>query len=461
MDLETISPYRRPPADAGSYPAHWKGVPPDWLRGSLVRTCPAVFHTRGWESRHWFDALGAMFAFRIGPQPRLDWRLLDCEMATLARQGRAVLGTFGTPMRRPWWRRLTQPVPRLTDNVNVSVQPFGPGLVAMTETNRQAKIDPESLAVTDWVRYEDELGHKVSMSAHPMFDLERHLVLNIAQIFGPRPECILYQHAPGEFRRQVLGRWRAPELPYVHSFGNTPRHAVLIGQPLLVRPTSLLFSDRPFIDHFRWLPERGTRLVVFDRAGGETRVAETDACFVFHVVNAYDDNESVVVDALAYPDPGIVSELRTDRLAEGAKMTPDYVRMRIPREGRATVERRLSPGFEFPAINYRRVSGRPHRFCWGADPWASKGGSAVFKFDVERNKTSAARFEDWVVGEPLFVPAPEASEEDAGVLLAVGSHATRDAAALFVIDAATFDVVATADAPVNVPLGFHGTFLRA
>lgn len=461
MDLETGAPFRRPPADAGSYPAQWEGVPPAWLRGSAVRTCPAVFHTANWESRHWFDGLGAMFAFRVAPQPQLDWRLLDCEMATLAHQGRAVLATFGTPMRRPWWRRLIQPVPRLTDNVNVSVQPFGPGLVAMTETNRQAQIDTASLAVTGWVRYDDELGSKAIMSAHPLFDAERRLVLNIAQVFGPRPECVLYQHAPGEFRRQVVGRWRAPELPYVHAFGLTPRHAVLIGHPLLVRPARMLFSDRAFIDHFQWQPERGTRLVVFDRAGGSPRIVETDTCFVFHVANAFDEGESVVLDVLAYPDPGIVSDLRTDRLAGGTKRTPDYVRIRIPRQGRATMERHLSPGFEFPAINYRGVAGRAHRFCWGADPWASKSGSRVFKLDVERRQAREISFDDWIVGEPLFVPAPEAGAEDAGVLLAVGSHATRDAAALFVIDAATLDVVAKAEAPVSVPLGFHGTFLQA
>ena len=464
VDLEANSPFRRPPADAASYPAHWKGAPPAWLRGSVVRTCPAVFRTSGWESRHWFDALGALFAFRIAPEPRLDWRLLDCEMATLARQGLARLASFGTPMRRPWWRRLFQPIPRLTDNANVAVQAFGPGLVAMTEAPRQALIDAGSLAVTGWVRYDDKLGHEAAPTAHPLPDFERRVIVNIAQVFGARPECVLYQHPPGEFRRQVLGRWRVPELPYVHSFGLTPRQAVLIGQPLVVRPRTMLWSERPYIDHFRWLPERGTRLVVFDRAGGEPRIAETDACFVFHVANAYEERDALVVDALAYPDPGIVHELRTERLAQtlaGTPMTkPDYVRIRIPPTGRATVERRLSPGFEFPAIHYRRVAGRRHRFCWGADAWLSKGVSALFKLDVESGAARTLRLEDWVVGEPLFVPAPAADAEDAGVLLAVGSHATRDAAALFVIDAATLDVIASAEAPVSVPLGFHGTFLR-
>jgi carotenoid cleavage dioxygenase-like enzyme len=361
-------------------------------------------------------------------------------------------------MRRPWWLRLFQPVPRISDNVNVNVQPFAGGLVAMTEAPKQALIDAESLAVKSWLRYDDELG-AVSMTAHPVLEHEAGLVVNIAQVFGARPECVLYQHAPNDLRRRVLARWQAREMPYLHSFGLTPRRAVLIGHPLLVRPRTMLWSEKPYIEHFRWQPERGTRLVVLDRAGGEPRVVETDSCFVFHVANAYEERDATVVDALAYPDPGVVGELRVENLANAPTAKPDYVRIRIPAGGRATFERRLERRFDFPAI-HPRVMGRAHRYCWGADPWSGQGSSTLYRLDVQTGTVSAARLDGWMAGEPLFVPEPGTTAEDAGVLLAVASHLTREAAALFVLDATTMDVVAVAEAPVNVPLGFHGTFIH-
>lgn len=458
MDVENLAGYRRPPDDAGAYAARWEGTPPAWLRGSVVRTCPAVFRLPGWQSAHLFDGLGALFAWRLQDRPRLDWRLLDCEASRDARRGRARLATFGTRMRRPWWLRLFQPVPRISDNVNVNVQPFAGGLVAMTEAPKQALIDAETLAVKEWLRYDDPLG-AVSMTAHPALDRQAGLVVNVAQVFGARPQCVLYQHAPGELRRRVLARWQAREMPYLHSFGLTPRRAVLIGHPLLARPRTMLWSERAYIEHFRWQPERGTRLVVLDRAGGEPRVVETEACFVFHVANAYEERDATVVDALAYPDPGVVGELRVENLANAPAAKPDYVRIRIPASGRATLERRLERRFDFPAI-HPRVLGLAHRYCWGADPWSAPDGSTLYKLDVNAGTARSARLDGWMAGEPLFVPEPGAAAEDAGVLLAAGSHLTREAAALFVLDATTLDVLAVAEAPVNVPLGFHGTFIH-
>jgi carotenoid cleavage dioxygenase-like enzyme len=226
-----------------------------------------------------------------------------------------------------------------------------------------------------------------------------------------------------------------------------------------MRPRTMLWSERPYIEHFRWQPARGTRLVVLDRAGGEPRVVETDACFVFHVANAYEERDATVVDALAYPDPGVVGELRAENLANAPTAKPDYVRIRIPASGRATLERRLERRFDFPVI-HPRAAGRAHRYCWGADPWSGQGSSTLHKLDVQTGTVGAARLDGWIAGEPLFVAEPGAAAEDAGVLLAAGSHLTRKAAALFVLDATSMDVLAAAEAPVNVPLGFHGTFIH-
>jgi carotenoid cleavage dioxygenase-like enzyme len=220
----------------------------------------------------------------------------------------------------------------------------------------------------------------------------------------------------------------------------------------------MLWSEKPYIEHFRWQPERGSRLVILDRGGSAPRIVETEACFVFHVANAYEERDTTVLDVLAYPDPGIVDELRVANLANAPTVKPEYVRLRIGPGGRVDLERQTGPRFDFPAI-HPRAMGMPHRYCWGADPWSERGSSSLSKLDVSTGATRVALLEGWMTGEPLFVPEPGAVAEDAGVLLAVGSHVERKAAALFVIDAESMDVLAVAEAGVDLPLGFHGTFV--
>ena len=96
--IESLAPFRRSPEIQTAVPANISGTIPDWLRGEVVRTCPAVFETQGWRAQHWFDGLGMIYAFRIG-NVGVDFRsrLLDSETARDAWRGKAHYGSFGTP----------------------------------------------------------------------------------------------------------------------------------------------------------------------------------------------------------------------------------------------------------------------------------------------------------------------------------------------------------------------------
>jgi carotenoid cleavage dioxygenase-like enzyme len=55
--------------------------------------------------------------------------------------------------------------------------------------------------------------------------------------------------------------------------------------------------------NFAWKPERGTRFLVFDRAGRSLKgVYESDAFFAFHRIKAWEDRGDVVLDVAGYPD---------------------------------------------------------------------------------------------------------------------------------------------------------------
>lgn len=80
--IESIPPFRRSPEVREGMDAILTGRLPDWLRGELVRTCPAVFEAAKWRARHWFDGLCMIYAFRVGAVSiRFQSRLLESEAA--------------------------------------------------------------------------------------------------------------------------------------------------------------------------------------------------------------------------------------------------------------------------------------------------------------------------------------------------------------------------------------------
>ncbi|MGZ3424939.1 MAG: carotenoid oxygenase family protein, partial [Polyangiales bacterium] len=111
VSIEQRAPFRRPPDSLASAPAKVTGKLPDWLRGSLLRTAPAIFERNGWRAEHWFDGLGMLYAFRIESGGAVSFRkaILDSEHARDAEAGRARQTSFGSPLFRSFFRRLFEP----------------------------------------------------------------------------------------------------------------------------------------------------------------------------------------------------------------------------------------------------------------------------------------------------------------------------------------------------------------
>ncbi len=462
--LEETRPFRRHPQDQASFEATVRGTIPDWLRGDLVRTCPAVF-ARGnkWRAAHWFDGLGMLYAFRIdGKGVAYRQRMLESEYAREAERDIPALASFATPMKRHVLRRMTQPAPGTSDNANVHIVPMSGELVAMTETPRPLAIDPQTLAVRGPVSFEDDGLGGAAMLAHPQLDPQGGHIVNLATQLGPTCVLTLYDQPRDRYRRTPFASWKTRRLPYVHSFGLTARHAVIIDHPLRVGVLSLLFSDRGFIDHFAWEPETGTRLHVLGR-DGTTREHETDAFFTFHVVNTFERGDDLVLDVVAYETPALIDALRTERLAKMGLPPFGHLERIVMTKGkpRATRERLAACHFEFPQIHYRAHGGRDYRYAWGAG--IEGGVSQLLCIDTHRGETRTMRGEQCVFGEPIFVRRPDGEDERDGVLLAVasGSPDAKEArAAMVVVDARTMEEIARAEIAADIPLGFHGSFVR-
>jgi beta,beta-carotene 9',10'-dioxygenase len=464
VDLAERAPFRRAAERDLDIGASLEGTLPSWLAGDLLRTCPAVFQSGRWRAHHWFDALGMLYRFRVqGGAVSYRQRLMESEASRDVAEGKVRQTSFGTPSDRGLIERLIAPLPVVTDNTNVNVVPLGSERVALTESPLQWLIDTESLALTRRVEYSDGEG-ALNMIAHPHFDFASGKVVSLATRFGSKSQIVLFEHAPTSRERRVVGHVDVRRLPYIHAFGLTPRHAVVIGHPFDVNPLSLIGSKRGFIDHFAWRPKQGSTLWLIDRQTGKVRTHSAPVGFVFHVVNAFEDGDRTCIDLVLYPDPEIVARLRTESLETRGfpELAPTIARWSV-RAGSdaATAEVLVERGFEFPQLSYRKHNGQRYRVAFGARIQGSSGAeAALVRFDHESGERTFERA-GFVFGEPLFVARPEADGESDGAVLAVGSHVREARSAMVVLDAESFDLRAWAEVPLPIPLGFHGSFFRA
>jgi beta,beta-carotene 9',10'-dioxygenase len=441
------------------------GELPSWLTGSLLRTGPAKFEVGEQRMRHWFDGLAMLHRFTIeNGQVSYGNRFLESRSYKAAREhGRMVYSEFATDPCRSLFRRVQTLLSGggvIPDNANVNITRLGERFISMTESPLPVQFDPHTLQAAG-VRPYKVPG--LLVTAHPHSDRASGGMLNYAAKLGARSSYRFFAVAPHESKPRVIASLPVREPAYMHSFGLTERWLVLAEFPYVVNPLALALSGRPYIENYRWKPELGTRFTLVDRATGKTTDGfQTDACFAFHHVNAYEDNSEVVVDLCAFPDAGIVEDLYLDRLRAGKPVTPaSLIRFRLrPIDRSVRREQLAEQGIELPRINYGRCNERPYRYVWGngygADGWIEQ----ILKIDTTDGAALSWTQPACYPGEPVFVARPEAEHEDDGVLLSVVLDAAAETSFLLVLDAADLSELARAQAPHHIPFSFHGQFAR-
>jgi beta,beta-carotene 9',10'-dioxygenase len=443
---------------------HIEGLPvagelPRWLQGSLIRTGPAKWEVGSRSMNHWFDGLAMLHRFSFaGGDVSYANRFLETKAYRAAKEtGEITYSEFATDPCRSLYQRVTAVFsPKLTDNANVNLVKLGNRFIAMTETPIPVQFDADTLAAAG-VAY-DVPG--VLTTAHPHLDRESKGMLNYAAKLGPRSSYRFFLLRPHAVKPKVIAEMPVRHPAYMHSFGLSERWLVLAEFPFVVNPPSLALSGRPYIENYRWRPERGTRFHLFDReTGAASGPFETDARFGFHFVNAYEDGGDVVADICTFRDAGIVRDLYLERLRKRKSIAqPSLERFRIsPGRGTVSIERLVDDRMELPRINYGRCNERPYRYAWGV---GSDGGwlDRIVKADVVEGDARTWREDGCYPGEPVFVAAPEAEGEDEGVLLSVVFDARKGNSFLLVLDAASLAELARAEVPHHIPFGFHGQF---
>jgi len=443
-----------------------EGALPDWLSGTLIRNGPAQFEVGEQDYNHWFDGHAMLHAFRVdGGAVAYRNRFLETKSRTEAlEQGEIARSEFATdPCRSLFGRVMSVFNPRPTDNASINVARIDDAHVALTETPIPVAFDPETLETAGVVEYEDDVDAPMS-TAHPLVEPDTDRTITYLTEFGRQSRYHVAGITSGSRSRDVLATVNVDRPRYMHSFGMTEQYVILAEWPLVVDPLDLLLRGRPFIENFEWRPGLGTRVRILRKEdGAEVATCEADAAFAFHHVNAFERGDEVVCDVVTYPDASIIDSLYLDRLRddEPTPGTGHLRRYHLPLDGgSATSAVQSDTRLELPRI-HEAVRARPYECVYGV----GERGNGTFtdrlvKIDPRTGAVRVWQEEGTYPGEPVFVPRPEGTAEDDGVLLSVVLDPEAERSFLLVLDAASFEERARAPVPHAIPFGFHGQFVR-
>ncbi len=236
---------------------------------------------------------------------------------------------------------------------------------------------------------------------------------------------------------------------FMHDFAITERFVVFYVFPVQV-------GDFRSPVPIRWVEGMPARIGVLPRDGGsgDLRWFDVAPATISHTVNAFEDGDTVVLDAVRAPrllHPHALHRYRLD-LTRGLAS-----------------ESELDPRFlDFPRVSPRVVGAR-QRYAYvtellGFTPDGGFTRTRAHRFDFETRRSVLHDFGDAAMpGECVVVPrAGSAAEDDAWALLFV-HRADGSATELVILDAARFDAPPVARVYVRgrVPFGLHGDFVPA
>jgi len=444
-----------------------EGKIPDWLSGTLIRNGPGTFSIGGDQYRHWFDGLAMLHKFSIN-NGHISYsnKFLDTQSYREAqKEGKIVFSEFATD---PSWSLLDRVKhvikPKITDSAKVNVTKIGENYMALAETPIQILFNPETLETMGRFSYEDRLVGQMT-TVHPQFEQKHNTTYNMVTHFDSISRYRFYELRNGGNPKRIADiPVRDPA--YMHSFGMTPNYFILTEFPLVVHPISLLLWLNPYIENYRWKPNKGTRITLIDRHTGEIKKRlSTDAFFAFHHINAFETNNNIIFDIAAYTDASILKAYYLDNLKAENNQIP-FGKLRryfVPLNGNKIHHETLSdvcmelPNFDAGRYN---MSG-DYRYIYASSINAQAPAgfyNQIAKVDIHGKAGATWYQEGFYPGEAVFVGRPDRQKEDDGVILSVVLDEKSGSTFLLVLDASSLIEIARAVVPNNILFGYHGAF---
>lgn len=460
-----------------SLPAEFKykdlahsGTIPEWLKGSFVVVGPGKFEIQSSKARTWLDGFAMIhrFSFKEGRVSYANKFLETTYYNDSIAQGKMSDAASAGDPNASYFSKLaaamsdskSRPV---YDNTNINIICFNHSWMALTETPGITVVDRHSLKTKGKQTFNDSLSPHVSC-AYPYIDPKTGQLINIMTTYArSKSQYTIYTVDPKKNERKPLTTLTTSYPSYMHNFSVTPHYIILAEFPLVVNPYDLAMSGKPYIENFQWKPKQGTKFTILNRFDGTIAdTFTTDAFFSLNHINAFEQDNSIIIDLVAHKDASIVKSYYLEDIFKN-KNHPVFhgtlKRISINLKNNTIQTTQLNPiPLEMPRIN-NDYKTKPYTYIYALS--SATGSSAydrLIKINLQNNSVIEWHEDYCYPSEPTFVARPDSTAEDDGVILSVVLDTATKHSFLLILDAHTMEEVARVELSHHIPFSVHGNF---
>lgn len=324
--------------------------------------------------------------------------------------------------------------------------------IALHEAESAYQIDRELKTLGEW--NPTNAKEAISVNAHTRLDSATGELFFIAYHLD---KPVIDYHVMD--KNGVINQSGFIDVPYscmIHDFVLTKNYMVIFLCPVVVSLQALVAGH----GLGQWKPQLNTRVAVLSRQQLSQNVIwlETEAFFTYHYANGYEFQNEIIIDHVRYPEFTAVTE--NSRPAHLYQTIIDIKQKKcrhIQKDDRS---------IEFPRIN-DGVNSREYRYIYSAANLHNQKVSndifnALIKYDIKTGTSIVHDFgSHYEIGEAVFAPKINATEEDDGYLLFFIYNRIENKSDFVILDARRINEkpLAIIKLPCRVPNGLHGSWM--
>lgn len=339
-------------------------------------------------------------------------------------------------------------------------------------------------------------------AAHHQWDPNTKEIFNFALTAGPVPRLVVFSTSESgqvtilaDFTRRFD---KSPiQAPYIHSLWLTENYVIIPESPLVLKDHGLnMMLNGSILSSMTWDHNVPTYCHVIERhpkqekEGLVASIPINPGFFTFHVGNAFettnDSGETILnLDCASFSDGDIMHQLHSfgtphrkgpveekfqQTRLNGISHPPrnqtgfgDLVRYKLNLDQSTTVSiDTFARNVEFPRFNQEYITKKENRYIYGCQlqGFTEKRdeSGALIKVDLTGETATLTYGEEgFNCSEPIFVPSPNGTKEDDGVLLSLVNN--FDCCYFMILDASTMKELARIKIGQFIAVTFHGSYV--